>query len=415
MEQTSNFNTTLASQCARCFHAVCGIGCTISDRDGNVSCEFGYGYSACKVCELAGNCSPDRMEVHKFGMTEAERFGGKYIYTCQMGMTFFVSPIFQDDQADAKITVGPFLMVDKKDYIACELTVVPNLTLKAFSDIMEELENIPSIPTRNVTDMSDLLFMVIGYISNASATNKLLEKQESVHIQSDVSNYIHQLKRAEAKKPYPIDVETALLKAVKQMDQKEAKGLLNELLGYIMFSCRDLSTAKVRVYELLALMNRAVISSGSDVDQLLAVNEQYFLEISKITDYDSLCFWLSRIMGTMINSIFEYGNIRHSNVIHRSVQYIREHYADKITLEDMARQVHLSPTYFSRIFNQELGEPFTGYLNRVRIERSLDLLKHTQLKMTDIALTVGFSDQSYFSRTFKKIMGISPVQYRGSI
>ena len=78
----------------------------------------------------------------------------------------------------------------------------------------------------------------------------------------------------------------------------------------------------------------------------------------------------------------------------------------------MARRVYLSPAYFSRVFKQEMGESFTAYLNRVRIEHSCALLRQKQLRLVDIALMVGFEDQSYFTKVFKKITGISPLCYR---
>ena len=76
--------------------------------------------------------------------------------------------------------------------------------------------------------------------------------------------------------------------------------------------------------------------------------------------------------------------------------------------------VYLSPAYFSRIFKKETGATFNSFLNEVRIEKSKALLRNNDLKMVDIALMVGFESQSYFTKVFKKITGISPLQYRYS-
>ena len=85
---------------------------------------------------------------------------------------------------------------------------------------------------------------------------------------------------------------------------------------------------------------------------------------------------------------------------------------DQARLEEMARRVYLSPSYFSRVFRQETGETFSGYLNRLRIERSKELLRHKELRLTDIAQKVGFEDQSYFTKVFKKLEGVTPLRYR---
>ena len=78
----------------------------------------------------------------------------------------------------------------------------------------------------------------------------------------------------------------------------------------------------------------------------------------------------------------------------------------------MAQQVYLSPTYFGRIFKEGTGESFTAYLTRVRIQRSKELLCYESFRLTDIAQLVGFEDQSYFSRVFKRMEGVSPRRYR---
>ena len=85
-----------------------------------------------------------------------------------------------------------------------------------------------------------------------------------------------------------------------------------------------------------------------------------------------------------------------------------------LTQEEVAQRVYLSPTYFSRVFKAEMGEPFTAYLNRIRIEHSKELLRHKSIRLTDIAQLVGFEDQSYFTKVFKKLVGVPPLQYRNS-
>jgi YesN/AraC family two-component response regulator len=64
------------------------------------------------------------------------------------------------------------------------------------------------------------------------------------------------------------------------------------------------------------------------------------------------------------------------------------------------------------LFKQEMGVTFTDYLNQVRINRSCELLTNTSLSLIDVSLQAGFDDQSYFSKVFKKIKGVTPKSYR---
>jgi signal transduction histidine kinase/DNA-binding LacI/PurR family transcriptional regulator/AraC-like DNA-binding protein/response regulator of citrate/malate metabolism len=96
----------------------------------------------------------------------------------------------------------------------------------------------------------------------------------------------------------------------------------------------------------------------------------------------------------------------------KAMAYIHEHYAQPIGREDVARYVHVSEGYLSRCFSQETGLSLIQYLTRYRIQEAKQLLVTSDMAITDIALEVGFSDSNYFSRTFRREAGISPLAYR---
>ena len=95
-----------------------------------------------------------------------------------------------------------------------------------------------------------------------------------------------------------------------------------------------------------------------------------------------------------------------------AVEYIREAYAEDISLSGMAEKLGISPGYLSTLLNQQLGCGLNDFLNQVRIERACCYLEQNYLKNYEIAYKVGFKDEKYFSRIFKKIKGISPKEYR---
>lgn len=95
-------------------------------------------------------------------------------------------------------------------------------------------------------------------------------------------------------------------------------------------------------------------------------------------------------------------------------EYIKEHLTEKFTLQTVSEHIGVSPSYFSRLFKQYSGETFTVYVTRKRIERSKELLRNTNLKVSDIAEALGFENTTYFSKIFKKYTGTSPLSYRFS-
>lgn len=101
--------------------------------------------------------------------------------------------------------------------------------------------------------------------------------------------------------------------------------------------------------------------------------------------------------------------------VRAAVNYILQNYNRPLTMDDVARQVNLSPAYFSLLFKQELQQTFTEFLREARMTRAKELLRDGDLAVSEIARLVGYEDANYFSRVFKKRMGVSPLDYRRAI
>jgi len=101
-----------------------------------------------------------------------------------------------------------------------------------------------------------------------------------------------------------------------------------------------------------------------------------------------------------------------SKAVRLSMNYIRAHYPQPLSLEQVAAEVHLTPEYFSRIFKEEMGVTFINYLTDVRLQHSVQMLETTALRVQDVAQAVGYSNVSYFSTIFKKKYGMTPFEYR---
>lgn len=103
----------------------------------------------------------------------------------------------------------------------------------------------------------------------------------------------------------------------------------------------------------------------------------------------------------------------YSNLIQCSLKAIHEKFSEKISLSDIASEVHANPTYLSRKFHEEVGVAFSEYLIQYRIHTAKRLLMaNPNWTISDVAENSGFSSQNYFSTLFRKIEGISPKEYR---
>jgi AraC-like DNA-binding protein len=95
-----------------------------------------------------------------------------------------------------------------------------------------------------------------------------------------------------------------------------------------------------------------------------------------------------------------------------AVKYIHDNYNEAISLDELARLTNFSKYYFCFLFKEFTGESFREYQTRLRIKKAEEMIRGTDLPITDVAFSCGFNDLSYFVKTFKKYKGVTPRQYR---
>lgn len=104
---------------------------------------------------------------------------------------------------------------------------------------------------------------------------------------------------------------------------------------------------------------------------------------------------------------------QYRKIIAHAVEYMYSNYNQELTLKHMAGLLHINPSYFCDLFRQETGESFSEYLIRIRVEKAKELLQsRVELRSYEIAELVGYRDAKYFSQVFKKLVGVTPTEFR---
>ncbi len=101
-----------------------------------------------------------------------------------------------------------------------------------------------------------------------------------------------------------------------------------------------------------------------------------------------------------------------SHRLQQLLDYMHENYAEQLTLAELSKHFHFNMSYLSSYFSAHMKEGFSEYLNRIRIEKAIELLNDGTITISDISGRVGYSDHSYFCKVFKKFTGDSPSSYR---
>lgn len=343
----------------------------------------------------SNNCTASR--VHLFSAYEAQRWEGKYIYFCPRGFLFLsVIPYTADTVAEYCMIAGPIIMENNSDDF-CE-------------DTFEGLDSLPAIPHLTTVQVHSLCeLMTVA----ASAPLSPPEAPRPDPDPSVLAQIIKDYTGGSKASGYPIEKERQLQEYIRTGDKEAAQKMLNELLVWLYASSNsDLDQMKSCIREMLVLMNRAAIDGGADIDEIFSLCCRCEGELHSIQKIDDINRWLGMILHQFIGFVFDFGSIKHQNIILQTTNYIKEHLTKRISLDQAAAQVYLSKSYFCRIIKNELGSTFTEYVNQLRIDRSKTLLYKSELSIAEISALVGFEDQSYFTRIFRRLTGISPQKYR---
>ena len=170
--------------------------------------------------------------------------------------------------------------------------------------------------------------------------------------------------------------------------------VLNDYSALVVFSQRELTVSQIKVEQLVKkLYNRFTMYQSFAPDIPYQENLKYYEEARKIYQ------------------CFHQNEGPYKNDVAKTIAYIEENYMHRLTLASISANVNLSSSYLCRVFKSEVGISITSYLNNLRIRKAATLIKEQALSLKEISAMVGIDDQLYFSRLFKKCMGISPSEY----
>ena len=426
-EQQPGLNLKKAAQAADNYSRACGVTCRVVDPMGETLHLAAADPEQVRICDLAGAVMPGGSAAagsvsrvcansHLYGSYQAERFGGQYIYFCPVGLTHWAAPIMIDNNSVGALLGGPVLMVEPDDFLIEELVAKNGIHPHFLPDLRRQIAHVPVIDTTRVNALGEILSMAACALSDDTYSD-LKMKKDSGDMQAQLWDQINFMKlfacKDEASLAYPIEKEALLLERIESGDKAASQRILNEILGYIFFSSSgSIDLMRARVIELVVLLSRAAIRGGADVEQIFGLNFTYLGKINSFRNIDEIAYWLSGIMTRFTDQVFNLTNVKHADVIYRAVDFIRKNYMNRITLEETAARVYLSPAYFSRIFKEEMGCNFNAYVNAVRVEAAKKLLLNDKVALVDVSTLAGFEGQSYFSKVFKKIAGTTPGRFR---
>ncbi len=338
--------------------------------------------------------------------------GQSYISLCHAGIVLVCVPVMDKDKALGGIFFGKCLWEPVTQILVKDVEKRLNgirLNRKKLTAAMREL---PFIQGRKINEAAQFLFDLLYEVA-AFDPRVIRWRRERSEQQSQIGEFIQERKKLGTEWQYPLESERELMGKVKIGDRTGAKEILNSILGTILFkTIGELGILKARLLELLSILSRSAVEGGVDIDVMLEKNLNFVNKVMRINNQEDLCAWISTALNEFIELVYSSQDARKVSQIRPAINYIDANYNKPITLADVAKASHLSISRLAHIFKEQMGITIIDYVTSVRIERAKQLLLATDQNCTEICFEVGYNNQSYFTRTFKGLVGMTPRQFK---
>ncbi|SFP65222.1 PocR sensory domain-containing protein [Oscillibacter sp. PC13] len=374
-------------QCCQDIRLLCGVDCrTVSTEEIRILRETPPQPDFCDGCSYI-RCRA--RATHAYGCNESYRWHSPYLYYCPLGLAFVAQCICTDaGELEGGIAAGPFLTSNREE----AREQVAELTSAVCIDSVPQWSGDQSAALGRLLE-----FLCRGMISEGFRPPSAV-LPENQGEPADLST--------------SLEGERQLQQLIEQQDSEGARGLLDQVFSQAYAaSGGDTEAMRHRVMELSVMLARACVNAGADVQEVFGRSD-YLTDIREFSTVDQLYSWITSVLRRFMDYTFEFQQVRHANALFNAQRFIRQHYAERLTLESIAAEVCLSPGYLSSLFKAEAGESLFAYLNRFRVKRSRQLLLESSRPLVEVAHACGFEDQSYFTRVFKKYTGVSPGKFR---
>ncbi len=214
---------------------------------------------------------------------------------------------------------------------------------------------------------------------------------------------------------YPVETEEAIFEKLQDGKTEECLVQVDKFFDWMVSQYGDDEMSiKLKVLEFV-INGESIMYRGGGHLYRFNSRKTYLQEVHDIKGYDLLKKWfMDKMRGAA--SIMTKGNTDHTNdLIRQAKEYIDRHFQKDMSLDDISRELNISPYYFSKLFKEETGENFVEYVTGRRMERAKQLLKNPDLSIKEVCVEAGYSDPNYFSRIFKKYQGVSPTEYKENV
>lgn len=211
-------------------------------------------------------------------------------------------------------------------------------------------------------------------------------------------------------------ITTQLVEALHEKNTVRCKSLFEKTASRIQDINHERQSAVWLCNELYAAVAGVFHNSipDSQISSYFSQSEHMPTQIEHLHTRSQILGWLEHLNQCTISAI-EQANSDRCSFVDSARQYVEDHIEQRISLSDAADYVNISPAYLSSIFKKRYGESFIEYVNKCKVEYACKLIKERKYLIYEISYRLGFNNAYYFTKTFKRHTGLTPMEYQNSL
>lgn len=356
--------------------------------------------------------SPRLVERACYGLQESINNGAAHALTLGDGLDGWVLALVDGNVIHGGAFGGPYWTTaghtpDRRAAVASEALDI---------DAASGRRMAKRLPTLTGTgDIDTMLAQVYTtfYAMSGWTPTLLEENRTSVMQQRQITQAIEEMRqKGQPGLLYAFEKERALLAHLRADNRTGARRILNEMLASIYLSSPKLVVLRARAIELMSCLTRAAIEDNPLLEPLIEQNHGWTEQLLHAQSFEELSGSLMAALDDFGEGIYLHGLNRSNTQVRRVLDFINTHHADPIRLKKVADHIGLSPSRTAHLVKAVTGRSVGQIVQETRIRHAQQLLTQTEKRCADIAYDVGFGDQSYFTKHFRKLTGTTPARYR---
>jgi len=321
-----------------------------------------------------------------------------------------------------RLVLGPTRMIPQKEQELHELAFEWEVHKNDLADFLKGMKSLAQMPLMRLLQILSLTNCFLNDGETLSLSDISIREIDQEALKNEFESAAAERVIADAEGESPseglhdtMDVETFMMNAIRRGDTSELQRFFANppALSAGIIAEDDLRQAKNTVIVAATLASRAAMQGGMDAEEALTLSDSYIRKCERMTAVEEIVNLNYRLVMDYTERMERllYGHAN-SPLVTEVISYLRRHLSEPVSVEKLARHLCRGRSRLSTDFKKETGEKLSDFILKQKIEEAKRLLAYSDKSCVDIALYLGFSSQSHFTRTFKKIALTTPNEYR---